>query len=162
MTYTSESIIEITDQASDNSSTAQKFDILRKEGTERAKRIASILRQAFSETREEFQAGRTVISPIAKEVTTEAVSTVKAKGQQAAEAVNQAWNDEADAPDLAERIVRLIRALAKSAKTNVFPTVERQTKKQASRLDQLLNNRYGDQYSTLKGRFASVRSWLKA
>ena len=161
MTYTSESLLDTTVQATDEPTTAQKLNTLRQEGTERTKRIASILRQAFSETREEFQAGRTVISPIAKEVTTEAVSTVKQKSQQAAEAVNQAWNDEAAAPDdLTERLVSLIKVLAKSAKTNLFPTVEIQAKKQAVKIDQMLNSRYGNQYTTFRDRLEAVRTWL--
>ncbi|MEL7069475.1 MAG: hypothetical protein AAGN15_12580 [Cyanobacteria bacterium J06581_3] len=162
MTYTSDSLLDTTAQATDEPTTAQKLNTLKQEGTERTKRIASILRQAFSETREEFQAGRTVISPIAKDVTTEAVSTVKQKSQQAAEAVSQAWNDEAAAPDLTERIGNLIKVLAKSAKDNLFPTVETQAKKQAIKIDQLLGDRYGEQYTTLKDRFATIRDWLSS
>ena len=131
MTYTSESLMETTTQPTHNNpTTADKLNILWEEGTARAQRIASILRQAFTESREEFQSGRTVISPIAKEVTTEAVATVKEKSQQAAKVINQAWNDEADAPDLAERIMHFTGLIANSAKVNLFPTVEQTAKNQ--------------------------------
>ncbi|MEL6938910.1 MAG: hypothetical protein AAFO84_06930 [Cyanobacteria bacterium J06598_1] len=141
---------------------AEKLKTLKTEGTERSQRILLILRQAFSETREEFQAGRTVISPLAKEVTTEAVSTVKEKSQQAADAVNQAWRDEADAPDTTERLISLIKSLAQTAQTTLYPQAEKQAKRQAIKLDNLLAKRYGEQYKTLKTRFDLVRSWVSA
>ena len=84
-------------------STFEKLITLTKEGSQRTQRITQILRQAFSETREEFQAGRTVISPLAKEVSTETVSTVKEKSRQAADAINDVWENDADAADLTER-----------------------------------------------------------
>jgi len=143
-------------------STVEKLKSLTKEGIERSKRILSILRQAFSETREEFQAGRTVISPLAQEVTTEAVSTFKEKGQQAAEAVNKAWKDEASTSDVADQIVDFLGAMTQTAKEKLLPTVEKQAKQQAGKLDELLSDRYSDQYTDLKNRFKTVRSWITA
>ncbi len=163
MTYTTESHLSATASAShaeDETSTVEKLKTLTQEGTERSKRVLNILRKAFSETREEFQAGRTVISPLAQEVTTEAVSTFKEKGQQAADAVNKAWKDEANAPDTTDRVVAFIKAMAKTAKENLFPTVEKQVKQQASKLDNVLGDRYGDQYVTFKNRFEVIRSWV--
>ncbi len=163
MTYMPETNLSTTTlnaEADSSPSTIEKLQTLVKEGTARTRRITSILRQAFSETREEFQAGRSVISPLAKEVTTEAVHTVKSKSQQAAETVNQAWQDEADAPDRTERLISLIKNLAQKSKTTLMPTVAKQTKQQAVRLDEVLNNRYGSQYTTLRDRFELVRSWI--
>ena len=159
MTYMNESHLPTntsTANAEAEPSTTEKLKILTQEGTERSKRILSILRKAFSETREEFQAGRTVISPLAQAVTTETVSTFKTKGQQAADAVNRAWKDEADAPDMTERVIAFLKTTAQTAKTNLFPTA----KKQASKLDALLNRRYGEDYTTFRNRFEMIRNWV--
>lgn len=142
--------------------TAEKLRTLAKEGTQRTQRISQILKQAFSETREEFQAGRTVISPIAKEVTAEAVSTFKSKSQQATEAVNQAWKDEESTPDFTERLIKVLKTMASTAKESLLPQVKVQTKKQAGRLDGLLRDRYGEQYITLIDRFGQVRAWVNS
>ncbi|MGB3789116.1 MAG: hypothetical protein WA949_13980 [Phormidesmis sp.] len=142
--------------------TVEKLKALAQESTQRAQRISKILKQAFSETREEFQAGRTVISPIAKEVTAEAVSTFKTKSQQAAEAVNQAWQEEESTPDFTERLIKVLKTMTSTARERLYPQLKVQTKKQASRLDELLGNRYGKQYDTFKGRFEQVRTWVNA
>ena len=162
MTYMQETnLSNLSDStASSQPTTSEKFKTLAKESSQRAQRISSILKQAFSETREEFQAGRTVISPIAKEVTAEAVSTFKTKSQQAAEVVNQAWQDEESAPDFTERLISVLKSLARTAKAKLFPQIKVQTQKQASRLDDLLGDRYGEQYITLKDRFGQVRTWI--
>ncbi len=165
MTYMPEtnlSTATLDTETAANPSTAQKLKTLVQEGTARTQRIASILRHAFSETREEFRAGSSVISPLAKEVTTEAVYTFKNRSQQAAETVNQAWQDEADAPDRTERLISLIKNLAQKSKTTLVPTVEKQAKQQATKLDEVLNNRYGSRYTTLRDRFELVRSWIFA
>ncbi|MEL6901959.1 MAG: hypothetical protein AAFP07_13465, partial [Cyanobacteria bacterium J06606_4] len=90
MTYLSNNINEDMtpiEQSPAETTTFEKLKMLLKESGMRSQRIGKILRKAFSETRTEFQAGRSVISPLAKEVTTETVSTVKEKGQQAASTV---------------------------------------------------------------------------
>jgi len=163
MAYMNDSHLSATASTSNTEAEPSTFDKLKtltQEGTERSKRILNILRQAFSETREEFQAGRTVISPLAQEVTTETVSTVKEKGQQAADAVNKAWKDEGNASDVTDRAMALLKTMAKTAKESLLPRVETQVKQQALKLDNVLSNRYGDQYTNFKGRFESVRSWV--
>lgn len=163
MTYMPESHLSETTspgKTEAEASSREKLKILAQEGSDRSKRIFQILRSAFLETREEFQAGRTVISPLAQEVTTEVVSTVKEKSQQAAKAVNKAWKDESDAPDVAERALAFLKTLSKTTKVHLFPTLEKQVKQQLSQLDNVLERRYGDQYATLKGRFESVRNWV--
>lgn len=134
-------------------STAEKAKTLKQEGTQRAKRIAKILRTAFAETAAEFKAGRTVISPLAKEVTAETVATVKEKSQQASKTVNEAWQQEADTQDRTDRLIRFVRVMAVATKEKLFP----QLKTQAIKLDDVLNNRYGQQYSDLKDKFSGVR-----
>ncbi|MEO0770602.1 MAG: hypothetical protein AAFY72_14450 [Cyanobacteria bacterium J06649_4] len=136
------------------SSTFDKVKTLANESTQRTRRISQILKQALSETRDEFKAGKTVIAPLAKEVTTETVSTVRSKGQQAADAVNKAWEEESDTTDFTERLVAFLKKVATATARNLFP----QVKKQASNLDELLGNRYGDQYTSLKTRFETVRA----
>jgi len=148
------------DGSTTESTTLEKLKTLAQEGTQRTQRISQILKQAFSETREEFKAGRTVISPIAKEVTAEAVSAFKSKSQQATEAVNQAWQDEESAPDFTERLLKVLKTMANTAKVSLFPKVKTQTQKQAGNLDNLLSDRYGEQYITLKARFGQVRAWV--
>ncbi|MBE9061207.1 hypothetical protein [cf. Phormidesmis sp. LEGE 11477] len=160
MTYTQETFSNLSESAATEPTTAEKLKTLAKESSQRAQRISSILKQAFSETREEFQAGRTVISPIAKEVTTEAVSTFKSKSQQAAEAVNQVWQEEESTPDFTDRLIKVLKTVASAAKAKLFPQIKAQTQKQASRLDVLLGDRYGEQYITLKDRFGQVRAWV--
>lgn len=142
--------------------TAEKLKTLAQEGTQRTQRISKILKQAFSETREEFQAGRTVISPIAKEVTAEAVSNFKSKSQQAAEAVNQAWQEEESTPDFTERLIKVLKTTTSTARERLYPQFKVQTKKQATRLDELLGDRYGEQYVTLRSRFQQVLTWVNA
>lgn len=127
-------------------STVEKLKTLQQESTQRSKRVFNILRTAFTETVAEVKDGRTVISPLAKEVTAETVATVKQKSQQAADTVNQTWNQEADSKDLTERLIRLARVVAIAAKQNLFP----QMKKLAIRLDGLLRSRYGARYTDLK------------
>lgn len=163
MTFMNESHLSeaaSTSKEQAETSTVEKIKTLTKEGTERSKRILNILRQAFSETREEFQAGRTIISPLAQEVTTETVSTFKVKSQQAADAVNKAWKDESNAPDVTDRIIAFLKIMANTTKERLFPKVEEQVKQQANKLDNVLDDRYGDQYATLKDRFEVVRNWV--
>ncbi len=161
MTYMPENLSNIpADGSATEPTTVEKLKTLAQEGTQRTQRISQILKQAFSETREEFQAGRTVISPIAKEVTAEAVSAFKSKSQQATEAVNQAWEAEESTPDFTERLIKVLKTMANTAKASLFPQVKVQTQKQAGNLDSLLRDRYGEQYITLKDRFGRVRAWV--
>lgn len=136
-------------------STIDKLKTLSKEGTQRAKRINQILRAAFSETRAEFQEGRSVISPLAKEVTTEAVSSFKSTKQRATTTVSEAWQEGEGQSDLSDRLVAFIKSVSKTAQVELFP----QLKKQALNLDNILTNRYGDQYTSFKSRFDSIRKW---
>ncbi len=162
MTYMPDTnLSNLSSDSSENTdpTTVEKLKTLAQEGTQRTQRISKILKQAFSETREEFQAGRTIISPIAKEVTAEAVSTFKSRSQQATEAVNQAWQDEESTLDFTERLVKVFKTMANTAKERLFPQIKTQTKRQASKLDDLLGDRYGEQYTTLKDRFGQVRAW---
>ncbi len=153
MTYTVPS--EISDTApSPAPSTVEKLKTLTKESTERSQRITKILRKAFSETAAEFKAGRAVISPLAKEVTTETVATVKEKGQQASQTVNQVWQQEAETEDRTERLIRFVRVLAQATKEKLFP----QLKTQASKLDGVLSDRYGQRYSNIKEQFNFARA----
>lgn len=153
MTYTNPSNFSnaSTDQAP---STVEKIKTLQKESTQRSQRLMKILRTAFTETVAEFKAGREVISPLAKEVTAETVAGVKEKSQQAKKTINQAWQQDSESEDRTERLIRLVRVLAKTTQEKLFP----QIKTQASKLDDVLINRYGDRYETLKDRFEGLRS----
>ena len=156
MTYTVQS--EISDTSAAAPSTVEKIKTLQKEGTERSQRIVKILRNAFSETAAEFKEGRAIISPLAKEVTTETVATVKEKGQQASQTVNQVWQQEAEAEDHTERLIRFVRVLAQATKEKLFP----QIKTQASKLDSVLSDRYGQRYSNIKEQFDFTHAWYAA
>ena len=110
MTY-SEPMIEqnlVTASADPEASTFDKLKTLTQEGNQRMRRIWLILRAAFSETQAEFQAGRRVITPLAKEVTTEAVSSFNETKEQATKAVNQAWQEGDAQSDLRDRIISFI------------------------------------------------------
>jgi hypothetical protein len=145
---------------------AKKLKTLQHESAHRAKRIAKILSAALQETIAEVKAGKAVISPIAKEVSAETVATVKEKSYQATETINQAWQQEAHETDRTERIIRVVRALSQKTAKNLLPTL----KVQARKLDTLLGNtvdkklqqRYGQRYETIKGKFASIRTWYGA
>ncbi len=134
-------------------STFQKLKTLRAESTQRYQRVASILKSAFAETMVELKEGKSVISPLAKEVTAETVATVKEKGQQAKDTVNTAWKQEATAEDPTDRLIRVMRLMAKATQEKLFP----QLKTQAVKLDGFLGNRYGSQYDSFKGRFDFLR-----
>ncbi|MGB3300078.1 MAG: hypothetical protein WBA76_17585 [Phormidesmis sp.] len=149
MTYTTQSNFSKTQTEQTAPSTVEKLKTLKEESTTRYQRVSKILKAAFSETAAEFKAGKAVISPLAKEVTAETVATVKDKGQQAKQTVNQAWQSESETEDRTEKLIRLVRVLAKSAQDNLLP----QLKTQALKLDDLLSERYGDRYTTFKGRF---------
>ncbi|MFK8182612.1 MAG: hypothetical protein AB8B99_04505 [Phormidesmis sp.] len=136
------------------SETTEKLTLLQQEGTKRAKRIAQILRAAFSETAAEFQAGRTVLSPLAKEVTAETVAATKENSQRISETINQIWQD-TDNEDKTERIIQFVRTLASTAKNKLFP----QLKRQAGKLDSTLSSQYGERYTNLKEHFEVVRTW---
>ncbi|MGB3291456.1 MAG: hypothetical protein WBB01_00525 [Phormidesmis sp.] len=146
MTYTTTQNAPAEIPASADPSTVEKLKTLQQESTQRSKRVFKILRTAYAEMSAELKDGRTVISPLAKEVTAETVATVKQKSQQAADTVNQTWNQETDSKDLSERLIRLARVVAIAAKQNLFP----QIKKQAIKLDELLVRRYGSRYTDLK------------
>ncbi len=146
MTYTTTQNNPAEIPAGTDPSTVEKLKTLQQESTQRSKRVFKILRTAYAELTAELKDGRTVISPLAKDVTAETVATVKQKSQQAADTVNQTWNQEADSKDLSDRLIRLARVIAVAAKQNLFP----QIKKQAIKLDVLLSDRYGAQYTTLK------------
>ncbi|KPQ35455.1 MAG: hypothetical protein HLUCCA11_10860 [Phormidesmis priestleyi Ana] len=161
MTYTTSQ--ELTDTAAKPMpTTVEKLKTLQKESAQRYQRVSKILKSAFTETVSEIKAGKSVISPLAKEVTAETVASVKAKGQQAQTTVNKAWNQNAETEDVTERIVRFARTLslttATAAKENLLP----QLKLQTTRLDSLLANRYGTQYQDLKDRFNVARLWRTA
>lgn len=142
--------------ADKETSTVDKLKTLAQEGSQRAKRINQILQAALSETRSEFQAGRNVMTPLAKEVTAEAVSSFNATKQRASEAVNEAWQEGSEQADVSDRIITFLKAIAKTTNQKLFP----QVKQQAIRLDEVLENRYGDQYEKLKARFDVIRQWI--
>lgn len=173
MTYTTQNDLsnlpatpaEPTPAAADPSadpSTVEKLKTLYQESSQRSQRVAKILRAAFTETAAEFKDGRAVISPLAKEVTAETVATVREKSKQAADTVNQTWQQEDDSKDSTERLIRFIRTLGQSAgqtaRVKLFP----QLKVQAIKLDDVLTNRYGSRYATFKGRFSGIRGWYTA
>ncbi len=150
MTYTNPS--DFSDTASEQTpSTVDKLKTLTQESAQRSQRLTKILRTAFTETVTELKAGKAVISPLAKEVTAETVATVKEKSQQAKQTINQAWQQEAATEDRTERVIRLVRVLAKTTQQKLFP----QVKTQASKLDEVLMNRYGDRYESIKDRLDS-------
>jgi len=139
-------------------STVEKLKTLAREGNQRVRRINQILRSAFSETRSEFQAGRSVMAPLVKEVTAEAVSGFNETKQQATKVVNEAWNEGDTQTDLSDRMVSFLKAMAATANQNLVP----QLKQQALKLDELLVTRYGDQYASLKARFDFIGVWTAA
>ncbi len=146
MTYTNQTNVETNSQAdfatTDFATTVEQLKELRKEGSVRSQRIFKILRTAFTETAAEIKDGRTVISPLAKEVSAKTVATVKEKGKQAADTVNQTWQQEAQTEDMTERLVKVVRSLANTLKQTFFPQAKQQAKKQADQLLELLRNRY--------------------
>lgn len=161
MTYLSNNINEDMtpiEQSPVEKTTFDKLKMLLKESGVRSQRIGKILRQAFTETRTEFQAGRSVISPLAREVTTETVSTVKAKGQQAANTVNKAWQDDAEEIDLVDRLVKFLQAMSQLSRETLLPEL----KKQAGNADSMLDSRYGERYADIKARLEAVRTWFAA
>lgn len=154
MTYTTpEDLSNLT--AEQAASTFDKAKVLYQEGLVRSQRVSKILRAAFSQTAAEFKEGRQSLSPLAKEVTAKTVATVKEKGQQAADVLNDAWVQEADSQDLTERIAGFLSAIATSAKVHLFP----QAKTQAFKLDDVLKNRYGSRYENVRKKVAVVRNW---
>lgn len=158
MTYTTpEDLSTLTSEQAP--STVDKAKVLYQEGLTRSMRVGKILKAAFSQTAAEFKEGRQTLSPLAQEVTTETVATVKEKGQKAAEVINDVWAQEADSQDLSERISRFLSTIAqsasKSAKTHLFP----QIRTQAGKLDVLLMDRYGDRYENIRAKLVMFRSW---
>lgn len=157
MTDTSETDLSVTtveSTASPNPSTVEKLKTLQQESTQRSKRIFTILRTAFTQTMSELKDGRAVISPLAQEVTAETVATVKEKGQQAADTVSQTWRQAADKEDLTDRIIGFMRSLTKTTATTLLPVITTQ----ATKLDGVLNERYGDRYANIKARFAAFHT----
>ncbi len=136
-------------------STVEKLKTLTTESSQRSKRVISILRTAFTETVAEVKDGRAVIAPLAKEVTSEAVETVKDKGQQAADMFSQTWQQESEQKDFPERMIAFIRNLANVATVKLLP----QFKTQVGKFDGVLSDRYGQEYENFKGRFDVIRSW---
>lgn len=145
MTYTNQTDVETNSQA-DFATTAEQLKALQKESGVRSQRILKILRTAFTQAAAEVSAeikdGRTVISPLAKEVSAKTVATVKEKSQQAANTVNQTWQQEAETKDRTERLVKVVRSLANTLKQTFFPQAKQQAQKQANQLLELLRNRY--------------------
>lgn len=158
MTYTTpEDLSTLT--AEPTPSTLDKVKVLYKEGRSRSQRISKILKDAFSQTAVEFKEGRQALSPLAQEVTSETMATVKEQSQKATEALNDAWTKEADSQDLSERISRVIGAVAqsvgKSARIQLLPHL----KTQASRLDAFLSDRYGKRYEDIRVKIEKMRNW---
>lgn len=147
-----------TTASAENASTVEKLKTLYQESSQRSQRVAKILRAAFTETAAEFKDGRAVISPLAKEVTAETVATVREKSQQAAQTVNQTWQQEADSKDNTERLISFIRSLGQTAGQTARVKLLPQLKVQAIRLDEVLSDRYGSRYTTLKDRVTGIRS----
>ncbi|NJM99522.1 MAG: hypothetical protein HC800_22405 [Phormidesmis sp. RL_2_1] len=98
------------------------------------------------------------MSPLAQEVTAETVATVKDKSQQAARVVNQTWQQEASTEDLTERLIKFLRAIAQTTKAALFPQVQ----KQASKLDDILTQRYGSRYENMREKANVARTWYAA
>ncbi|MGB7087579.1 MAG: hypothetical protein WBD47_18615 [Phormidesmis sp.] len=155
MTYTPDTEFSLP---SAEPSTVEKLRTLQQEGSQRSKRIFKILSTAFTETAAEFKDGRAVISPLAKDVTTETVATVKEKSQQAADVLNQTWSQEAEHEELTDRIISFVRTLGKTAQEKLSP----QLKDQASKLDVILSDRYGHRYENVKARLDDIRAWYVA
>ncbi|MEL7353085.1 MAG: hypothetical protein AAF171_09200 [Cyanobacteria bacterium P01_A01_bin.116] len=155
MTYMPQS--EFSNATSEsNPSTVDKVKVLAKESSARSQRVMEILRTAFTETIAEVKDGRAVISPLAKEVTAETVATVKSQSQKAADILNDTWQQESNQKDLSERLIAVIRNLASTLKVKLLP----QLKNQTGKLDNVLNERYGDRYESLKDQFDLVRTWI--
>ncbi len=140
-----------------NPSTVKKLKTLYQESSQRSQRVAKILRAAFTETAAEFKDGRAVISPLAKEVTAETVATVKEKSKQAADTVNQTWQQEADSKDTTERLIAFVRNLGQTAGQAARVKLLPQLRVQAIKLDEVLTNRYGSRYATMKDRVTGIR-----
>lgn len=155
MTYTDQISYpnEVHTPSSDGETTLQKMKVLLKEGAQRSARIKNILRDAFTETTVEVKAGRTAMSPLAKEVTAETVAAVKENGQKVSETVSQVWQDTED-DDIDARIIRFIRSLTAIANDKLAPQVQPQVRK----LDSLLNERYGDRYIQIKSQLSKLLS----
>ena len=163
MTYTTQSDVNTLPTASVESttsadpSTVEKLKTLYKESSQRTQRVSKILRAAFTETAAEFKDGRAVISPLAKEVTAETVATVKEKSKQAADTVNNTWQQEDDSKDKTERLIAFVRTMGKSAGQTARVQLLPQLRVQAIKLDEVLSDRYGSRYATLKDRVAGIR-----
>lgn len=134
--------------------TAEKASILWQESAQRSAQVAKIFRAAFAETATEFKQGRKVVAPLAKEVTRETAKTLKTQGKQASKTVAELWQQSKN-DDITERVIQLVRALALATKNKLFPQVKHQTNK----LDELLSDRYGSRYQSVKDQFEVVRTW---
>ena len=161
MTYTTpEDLSSLTAESSPT--TFDKAKVLYREGLARSQRIGKILKAAFSQTAAEFKAGRQTLSPLAQEVTAETMASVKEQSQKAAEVLNDAWAKEAGSQDLSERISRFLSAIAQSVSQSTKTQLLPQLKTQASKLDGLLRDRYGDRYENIRIQFEKARSWQAA
>ncbi len=165
MTYTNQTDVETnsqTDSQADFATTVEQLKALQKESGMRSQRILKILHTAFTQTAAEVSAeikdGRTVISPLAKEVSTKTVATVKEKSQQAANTVNQTWQQQAETKDMTERLIKVVRSLANTFKQTFFPQAKQQAQKQANQLLELLKNRYAASSQTTSEATAAPQS----
>ena len=158
MTYTSNVDFSEATDASDVT-TADKIQRLRIEGSQRVKRVLSIIRAAYCESKAEIREGKTVLTPLTKEVTAETVAAMQQKRQQVTEMLQDTWDKNENA-ELSDRFVSILKSVLKSVQTQFLPVAKQQAQKYAKRADGLLGKRYGDRYAAAKTRAELMRDWL--
>ncbi len=124
---------------------------LRTEGSTRLNRIGKIFQTAFSETKTELQTGTEVMKPLAQELSSTVVENLKETGHK----INDAWTDKPGSPDVTETLRSLLKSLAQTVKTKLFPWL----KSEAVTLDATLMKNYGDRYGAAKHKIKVAKAW---
>lgn len=99
----------------------ENFQSIKTEGGVRTKKVAEILKAAFSEAVGEVKEGATTVRPFAKDLADNAVQVVKEKGQEAYVNAKQAAQETAtDEQDVIAQFKLKLQAIVDAVKATLF------------------------------------------
>ena len=102
----------------DPPSTQDSWQKIRAEGGFRLKRIGKIFQSAFSAAQFEIKAGSETIAPFAKDLSSDAIGSVKNTSASTFNHVHQTWKE---SPDKSSAVRSLITSFTQTLKSKVIP-----------------------------------------
>ena len=120
-----------------NTQLNENFQSIKTEGGLRTKKVAEILKVAFSEAVSEVKEGATTVRPFAKDLADTAVQVVKEKGQEAYVNAKQAAKETAvEEKDIITQFKLKLQAIVDAVKATLFRRKEEDTAETVALIEQ--------------------------